>query len=99
VGGANGIRRRRWRCRSKLPREINIAVTLDYADNAATSVDPLALVLRECAGPPVWIDPMLDEIAASLVASQSTSAPVLCPSTPLEAQAALADTRSPPCLV
>jgi hypothetical protein len=80
-------------------REINIVVTPDYADNAATSADPLALALREGARPPVWIDPMLDEIAAFLVASRSTGTPVLRPSTPLEALAALADTRSPPRLV
>jgi len=44
---------------------------------------------------------MLDELAASLVASQSTCAPVLRPSTAasLEAQAALADTRLPPRMV
>jgi hypothetical protein len=46
---------------------------------------------------------MLDELAASLVASWSTSALVLCPFTlttaTLEAQAALADTRSPPRMV
>jgi hypothetical protein len=75
-------------------------VTPDYA---TTSTDPLALALCEGAGPPVWVDPMLDELAASLVVSWSTGASVLHPSTPtvasLEAQAALADSRSPPRMV
>jgi hypothetical protein len=56
AGGTNGIRRRRRRCRSKLPREIiNAAI-----NNVATSIaarcshesDPLAVVLCESAGPP-----------------------------------------------
>jgi hypothetical protein len=78
-----------------MPREINIVVTPDFADNTATSTDPLVLALCEDAGPPIWVDPMLDELAASLVASRSTGVPVLRHSTPLEAQAALADTCSP----
>jgi hypothetical protein len=75
-----------------------IAMTTDCADNAATSADPLAVSLCEDSGPPVWVDPMLDELAASLVASRSTSAPVLRPSTDVQAprvdgeDAAVADT-------
>jgi hypothetical protein len=89
VGGANCIRRgRRWR-RNKLPREINIATTPDYTNNATTStaahcspeLAPLAVALGEGAGPHIWVDPMLDKLAASLVTSRSMGAPVLRPST------------------
>jgi hypothetical protein len=60
-------------------------VTPDYADNAATSTDPLMLALCDGAGPPIWVDPMLDELAASLVASWSMGALVLRPSNALPA--------------
>jgi hypothetical protein len=50
-------------------------------DNTTSStppkLDPLALVLCASAGPPAWVtmfDPMLEELAASLVVSQSTGA-------------------------
>jgi hypothetical protein len=60
----------------------------------------------EGTGPPAWVDPMLDELdaslelAASLVASRSVGASALgCPSTPLAALlgalARLVDARSP----
>ena len=107
-GGTNGFRRRRRRCRSKLPREIYIATT----GNVATSTiarcsqesDPLVVALREGARPPVWVDPMLDELAASLVVSRSTGAPALWrpftqTTASLEVQASLADTRSSPRMV
>jgi hypothetical protein len=48
---------------------------------------------------PIWVDPMLDELNASLVVSWPTGASMRRPSPPtaasLEAQATLADTRSP----
>jgi hypothetical protein len=87
-------------------------VTADYADNAATSSaarfspesDPLAVTLCEGAGPPAWVDQMLDELGASLVVSRSAGAPAFgCPSsttaTSLEVQPSLVDTSTPPRLV
>jgi hypothetical protein len=99
-GGANSARRRCRRRRSKLLRKVNAVGPLDYADNI---VDPLALALCEGARSPIWVDPMLDELNASLVVSWPTGASVRRPSpltaASLEAQAALADTRSPPRVV
>uniref|UniRef100_K3ZDB4 Uncharacterized protein n=1 Tax=Setaria italica TaxID=4555 RepID=K3ZDB4_SETIT len=89
VEGANGVRRRRRRHRSKRPRGINIAVTPNYVDNAAT--DPLALEPCEDVGPPIWVDPMLDELAAFLVARPSTPA-----TASLQARPALSEPLSPP---
>lgn len=63
----------------------------DHADLATTlaatrcfpELDPLVAMLCEGAGPPAWVDPMLDELAASLVMSRPTGAPVHgSPSTP-----------------
>jgi hypothetical protein len=83
MGPANVIRRRRRRRWIELPREIDIAITPNYIDNAATASDLLVLAPCESAKPPAWVDPMLDEFAASLIASHSTGVPVLRPSTPL----------------
>jgi hypothetical protein len=83
MGAANVICHRRRRRRIKPPREIDIAVTPNYVDNAATASDLLVLAPCESAEPPAWVDPMLDEFAASLVASRSTGVPVLRLSTPL----------------
>ena len=60
---------------------------IDHADNAATSTtalcflepDPLVLALCASAGPPAWVisfDPMLEDLAASLVMSRPASEPV-----------------------
>jgi hypothetical protein len=54
--------------------------------------------------PLAWVDPMLDELDASLVASRSVGALVLGglstpPAAPLGAQARLVDVRSPPPMV
>jgi hypothetical protein len=62
------------------------------------------LALWEDARPPIWVDPMLDELAASLVVSRSAGTPALGrPSTPtaasLEVQALMADTCSPPRMI
>jgi hypothetical protein len=59
----------------------------DYADNATTSSATLcfpkpyllALALCTSVGPPIWVvsvDPMVEELAASLVMSRPTRAPV-----------------------
>jgi hypothetical protein len=80
VGGAGGKRRRRRRHRTKPKKDISTGTIVDIATNAATStaavlrfseLDPLALVLCASTGPPAWVsvDPMLEEITASLVVS------------------------------
>jgi hypothetical protein len=115
VGGTNGSRlRRRRRWRSKLPEEIDIVVMGNVASSSVTCCpqesDPLVLALCEGTKPPVWVDPMFDELTASLqlaaplIVSRSVDASVLgCPSTlpaaPQRAQALLADTCSPPRMV
>jgi hypothetical protein len=62
------------------------------------------VALCEGSGPPIWVDPMLDELPASLVISRSVGAstfgrPSTPPTAPLEVQALLADSRSPPRMV
>jgi hypothetical protein len=55
--------------------------------------DSLVKALCEGAGPPAWVisvDPMLDELPASLVASRPAATPL-----PQEVQASLVDTRPP----
>jgi hypothetical protein len=77
------------------------------ADNAATFVTtlsflepgPLALVMCASVGPPTWVisvDPMLEELTASLVVNQPVRAlaPRCWPS-PQEVEASLVDTSSP----
>jgi hypothetical protein len=50
--------------------------------------------------PPVWVNPMLGELAASLVVNRSAlGRPSTLTTASLEAQASLADTRSPPRMV
>ena len=84
------------------------------ADNAATYAvahcfpDPLVWELYASAGPPVWVEPMLEELVASLVVSQPAGAPSLAPmvasqdveaslvDTPFSAKAAKRKTDSPP---
>jgi hypothetical protein len=115
VGGTNGSRlRRRQRRRSKLPEEIDIAVMGNVASSSVTCCpqepDPLVLALCEGTKPPVWVDPMFDELTASLqlaallIVSHSVDASVLGrpstpPAAPLRAQALLADTCLPPRMV
>jgi hypothetical protein len=73
MGGTNDPRRRRRRHRSKLPREVDVAITSNVASAIVTCYpqepDPLAMALCEGTEPPVWVDPMFDELAASLVVS------------------------------
>ena len=65
--------------------------------------DLLAEMLCVGAGPPTWlvlVDPMLDELAASLVASRPAVTPATgclhaAASVPREVQASLVDTSSP----
>jgi hypothetical protein len=62
------------------------------------------VALYEGAGPPIWVNPMLDELVASLVVSRSVGASALgCPSTltaaSMEVQTLVADSRSPPRMV
>ena len=72
-------RRRRW---SKPARDISRGTPADNATSSATILcflepDPLALALCASTGPPVWVgsfDPMLEELAASLVVSRPMSA-------------------------
>ena len=77
---AGGRRRRRRRHMTK-PKDISTGAPADHADNAATSTaalcfpepDLLALALCASAGPPAWVvsfDPMLEELATSLVVSR-----------------------------
>jgi hypothetical protein len=65
---------------------ISMGVPVDYVDNTAASTvarcflkpDPLAMALCEGTGPPAWvtsIDPMLDELVASLVVSRPAVTP------------------------
>jgi hypothetical protein len=98
-----------WRRRSKLLEEINIVVMGNVASSPVTCCpqepDPLVLALCEGTKPPVWVDPMFNELAASLqlaaplIVSHSVDASVLGrpstpPAAPFGAQALLADTRS-----
>jgi hypothetical protein len=83
VGGGTNDPRRRCRQRwSKLPREVDVAVTGNVASSTVTCCpqepDPLAVALCGGTVPPVWVDPMFDELASSLVVSPSVgaSAPV-----------------------
>jgi hypothetical protein len=89
-------------------REVDVAVTGNVASATVTCCpqepDPLAVALCEGTEPPVWVDPMFDELAASLVVSRSVGAstlghPSTPPAAPLVAQALLADTHSPPRMV
>lgn len=61
--------------------------------------DPLVVELCACEAPPAWVDPMLKELAASLVMSPSAGAPAPGRSTVLaaasEVDASLTDTCSP----
>jgi hypothetical protein len=60
-----------------------LGASSDYDDNAATSAtdiawyfpepDPLVVELCTYVGPPAWVNPMLEELAASLVVSPSRS--------------------------
>ena len=79
VGGA-GRGRRQHRRRKTKPKVIGTGAPADHADKAPTSTaalcfpepDPLALALCVSAGPPALVvsfDPMLEELAASLVVS------------------------------
>jgi hypothetical protein len=71
---------------------------------------PIEAVPSEGTGTPAWVDPMLDELdaslelAASLVTSRSVGAsalggPPTPPTAPLGAQARLVDACSPPTMV
>jgi hypothetical protein len=96
-GGTNSSRLRRRRQQwSKLPEEIDVAVMGNIASSSVTccpqELDPLVLALCEGTKPPVWVDLMFDELAASLqldaplIVSHSVDASVLGhPSTPLAA--------------
>jgi hypothetical protein len=61
-----------------------VAVPTDHTNNATISAvvhcfpkpDPLLLELCASAGPPTWVDPVLEEIVVSLVVSQPAGAPV-----------------------
>jgi hypothetical protein len=65
---------------------VSMGALADFADNAAAahySPEPDPLVLELCAGegPPWWVDPMLEELVASLVLT--AEAPVTgCPPAP-----------------
>ena len=86
VGGAAGIRRQRRhrrRRQSKAARDIDKKA--DYTDNADTSaahcfpeLDPLVLKYAS-VGAPAWVDPMLEELAASLATCRPMGA--LAPAT------------------
>lgn len=64
-----------------------MGASADYNDNDATAAaacyfpepDMLALELCVCAGPPVWVDLMLEELAASLVMSAPPAAEAPAP--------------------
>ena len=84
VVGADGRRRRRRR-RKTMSKVIGTGAPADHTDNAPTSTtalsfpepDPVALALCVSAGPPALVisfDPMLEELAASLVVSRPMSA-------------------------
>lgn len=89
--------------------DISMDTPADYTDNDGTSVaahcfpvpDPLALELcaSASAGPPTWVNPMLEELTASLVVRQPVGAPVPgCPTTLVatsQEEASLLDTHSP----
>ena len=109
VGGAGG-RRRQHRRRKTKPKAIGTGAPADHADRAPTSTaalsfpepDPVALALCVSAGPPALVisfDPMLEELAASLVVSRPMRAatPECLPATtaPQEVEAPVLDTCSP----
>jgi hypothetical protein len=91
MGGINGIWRR-WRRRrqGRLPTEITVIAAANYIIAATATIarcstesDPLDGVSCEVVRPTNWIDPMLDELATSLVGCRSPC--VGCPSTPTAA--------------
>lgn len=125
VGGVGRRRRRRWqRARSKdsgsgAPADqASLPPTTTASDFAHSStvaccpheLDLLDVVLCEGSGTPTWVDPMLNELdaslqlAASLVINRSVGAsalerPSTSPAASLGVQALLVDARSPLTLV
>ena len=108
-GGA-GRRRRQHRRHKTKPKEIGTGAPVDHTDRAPTSTaalsfpepDTVALALCVSAGPPALVisfDPMLEELAASLVVSwpMRAATPECLPAmvAPQEVEAPVADTCSP----
>jgi hypothetical protein len=113
MGAADGNHRHRRRCqlpKGELVTDISMGAPADTNDTSPSTAtlrfletDPLAEMLCVRAGPPTWlilVDPMLDELASSLIVSQP--AVTLAPgclhaaaSVPQEGQASLVDTSSP----
>jgi hypothetical protein len=89
VVGASRTRRRRWRRWSRLARDVSLGAPTDYDDNAtaaacclfASEPDPLALELCECS-PPAWVDPMVEELTASLGVSPPGAPETRCLTAP-----------------
>ena len=105
--GAGRIRRRRRRCRCMPAGDVSMGAPADFSDNtdSATTAylspmpDPLELELCAGEGPPVWVDPMLEELVVSLVLTAGPPA-VECSPPPLPVashgvDASLGDTHSP----
>jgi hypothetical protein len=82
MGGDDGNRRHRRRCqlrKGKLAMDISMGAPTDTNGTSPSTAtrrflepDPLAEMLCVGVGPPTWlilVDPMLDELASSLIVS------------------------------
>jgi hypothetical protein len=67
--------------------DVSMGTPADFTDNAAAAhyspePDPLVLELCTGEGPPSWVDPMLEELAASLVLTAEALATGCSPAPP-----------------
>ena len=77
AGRAGWTQRRRWRRQSRPTEDIIMGAPAGYDNSAVADAvarcipkpDPLAMELCACAcaGPPAWVDSMLEELATVLV--------------------------------
>ena len=100
-----GFRRRRRRRRSLLAGDVSMGASADFSDctdNATTAYispmpDPLELELCAGEGPPAWVDPMLEELVASLATTAGAPTVECSPPLPVASHgvdASLGDTHS-----
>ena len=89
AGGAGRSRRRQWWRQSKPTGDFSLGAPVDCADHAAPTAAALYFLEPDTLGSelcvsveaPTWVDPMLEELAASLVVSRLAGAKAAgCPS-------------------